>query len=61
MKSLVPNLETKNLEAQNFIMSLRKIMRERERERERERIDKFMRKLFFSIGVFWGGDEGLYL
>ena len=41
-------------------MSLRKIMREREREREREieierereRIDKFMRKLFFSIGVF---------
>ena len=59
MKSLVPNLETKNLEAQNFIMSLRKIMRER--ERERERIDKFMRKLFFSIGVFWGGDEGLYL
>ena len=55
MKSLVPNLETKNLEAQNFIMSLRKIMR------ERERIDKFMRKLFFSIGVFWGGDEGLYL
>ena len=41
MKSLVTNLSTKNLKAQN-------LMRERERERERERAKNLIQNLFQS-------------
>ena len=43
LKSLVSNLEIKNLEAQNFIKSFRRLL-------EGERIGKCTRELF-SIGI----------
>ena len=50
LKSLVSNLEIKNLEAQNFIKSFRRLL-------EGERIGKCTRELF-SIGVHpWGVDQ----